>query len=38
MLFGPCAQDPAATFLSQAGALCSGGAGFVSAVIATLAA
>ena len=38
MLFGPCAQDPAATFLAQAGALCSGGAGFVSAVIATLAA
>ena len=38
MLFGPCAQDPAATFLSHAGTLCSGGAGFVSAVIATLAA
>jgi 7,8-dihydropterin-6-yl-methyl-4-(beta-D-ribofuranosyl)aminobenzene 5'-phosphate synthase len=38
MLFGPCIQDPAATFLSNAGALCTGGAGFVSAVIATLAA
>jgi 7,8-dihydropterin-6-yl-methyl-4-(beta-D-ribofuranosyl)aminobenzene 5'-phosphate synthase len=38
MLFGPCIQDPAATFLGGAGALCSGGAGFVSAVIATLAA
>jgi 7,8-dihydropterin-6-yl-methyl-4-(beta-D-ribofuranosyl)aminobenzene 5'-phosphate synthase len=38
MLFGPCVQDPAATFLANAGALCGGGAGFVSAVIATLAA
>ena len=38
MLFGPCVPDSAAPFLSGAGALCSGGAGFVSAVIATLAA
>ncbi len=37
MLFGPCVEGPVAPFLS-AGALCSGGAGFVSAVIATLAA
>jgi 7,8-dihydropterin-6-yl-methyl-4-(beta-D-ribofuranosyl)aminobenzene 5'-phosphate synthase len=37
MLFGPCVEGPLAPFLS-AGALCSGGAGFVSAVIATLAA
>ena len=38
MLFGPCVQDPAAPFSASAGALCAGGAGFVSAVIATLAA
>jgi 7,8-dihydropterin-6-yl-methyl-4-(beta-D-ribofuranosyl)aminobenzene 5'-phosphate synthase len=38
MLFGPCAQDPAVTFLTGAGALCAGGAGFVTAVMATLAA
>ena len=37
MLFGPCVEGPLAPFMS-AGALCSGGAGFVSAVIATLAA
>jgi 7,8-dihydropterin-6-yl-methyl-4-(beta-D-ribofuranosyl)aminobenzene 5'-phosphate synthase len=37
MLFGPCVEGSVAPFLS-AGALCSGGAGFVSAVIATLAA
>ena len=38
MLFGPCVQDSTATFLSGAASLCSGGAGFVTAVIATLAA
>lgn len=38
MLFGPCVQDSATTFLSGAASLCSGGAGFVTAVIATLAA
>lgn len=38
MLFGPCVQDPAATFLSGIAPLCSGGAGFVTAVMATLAA
>ena len=38
MLFGPCAADPAATFLPAAGQLCAGGAGFVSAVIAAFAA
>ena len=37
MLFGPCAADTAATFL-PAGGLCAGGAGFVAAVAATLAA
>jgi 7,8-dihydropterin-6-yl-methyl-4-(beta-D-ribofuranosyl)aminobenzene 5'-phosphate synthase len=37
MLFGPCAVDPAATFLPAAN-LCAGGAGFVSAVAAVLAA
>jgi 7,8-dihydropterin-6-yl-methyl-4-(beta-D-ribofuranosyl)aminobenzene 5'-phosphate synthase len=37
MLFGPCA-DASAPFLSGASQLCTGGAGFVSAVIATLAA
>ena len=37
MLFGPCVEGSVAPFLS-ASALCSGGAGFVSAVIATLAA
>jgi 7,8-dihydropterin-6-yl-methyl-4-(beta-D-ribofuranosyl)aminobenzene 5'-phosphate synthase len=38
MLFGPCAQDAAATFLPAAGSLCAGGAGFVTAMMATLAA
>jgi len=39
MLFGPCVEGPVAPFLaSTAGTLCAGGAGFVSAVIATLAA
>ncbi|MSO68653.1 MAG: MBL fold metallo-hydrolase [Pseudolabrys sp.] len=39
MLFGPCAEGPVAPFLSSvASTLCAGGAGFVSAVIATLAA
>jgi 7,8-dihydropterin-6-yl-methyl-4-(beta-D-ribofuranosyl)aminobenzene 5'-phosphate synthase len=38
MLFGPCAQDAAATFLPAVTSLCAGGAGFVSAMIATLAA
>lgn len=38
MLFGPCAPDGAAPFLSGAGVLCSGGFGFVTAVTATLAA
>ena len=38
MLFGPCVQDAGATFLSGIGPLCAGGAGFVSAVIGTLAA
>jgi len=38
MLFGPCAQDAAASFLPAAGTLCSGGAGFVTAMMATLAA
>src|SRR6476659_1824820 len=38
MLFGPCAQDAAASFLPAANSLCAGGAGFVTAMIATLAA
>lgn len=38
MLFGPCAQDAAASFLPAAGPLCAGGAGFVTAMMATLAA
>jgi 7,8-dihydropterin-6-yl-methyl-4-(beta-D-ribofuranosyl)aminobenzene 5'-phosphate synthase len=38
MLFGPCAADPAATFLPAASSFCAGGAGFVTAMIATLAA
>ena len=37
MLFGPC-TDFSAPFISGAGQLCAGGAGFVSAVIATMAA
>ena len=38
MLFGPCAQDAAASFLPATSSLCAGGAGFVTAVMATLAA
>ena len=38
MLFGPCAQNAAASFLPAAGSLCAGGAGFVTAMMATLAA
>ncbi len=38
MLFGPCAQDTAATFLPAASSLCAGGAGFVTAMMAALAA
>jgi 7,8-dihydropterin-6-yl-methyl-4-(beta-D-ribofuranosyl)aminobenzene 5'-phosphate synthase len=38
MLFGPCAVDPAATFLPAAGSLCAGGAGFITAVVGALAA
>jgi 7,8-dihydropterin-6-yl-methyl-4-(beta-D-ribofuranosyl)aminobenzene 5'-phosphate synthase len=38
MLFGPCAQDAAASFLPAASPLCAGGAGFVTAMMATLAA
>ncbi len=37
MLFGPCAADPAATFLPAA-QLCAGGAGFIAAMAGTLAA
>jgi 7,8-dihydropterin-6-yl-methyl-4-(beta-D-ribofuranosyl)aminobenzene 5'-phosphate synthase len=37
MLFGPCAVDSAASFL-PAGQLCAGGAGFISAVVAAMAA
>ncbi len=37
MLFGPCANS-AAPFLPNVGSLCAGGAGFVTAVMATLAA
>ncbi len=37
MLFGPCAQDVGATFLPAASSLCAGGAGFVTAMMATLA-
>jgi 7,8-dihydropterin-6-yl-methyl-4-(beta-D-ribofuranosyl)aminobenzene 5'-phosphate synthase len=36
MLFGPCAIDAGATFLPSAGALCAGGAGFVSAVVGAM--
>src|SRR5665647_2514724 len=38
MLFGPCTPGPVALFLSNAGPLCAGGAGFVTAMMATLAA
>jgi 7,8-dihydropterin-6-yl-methyl-4-(beta-D-ribofuranosyl)aminobenzene 5'-phosphate synthase len=36
MLFGPCADGPTPSFLSSLGPLCAGGAGFVSAMIATM--
>src|SRR5262245_11845195 len=38
MLFGPCAQDAAASFLPATSSLCAGGFGFVTALMATLAA
>jgi 7,8-dihydropterin-6-yl-methyl-4-(beta-D-ribofuranosyl)aminobenzene 5'-phosphate synthase len=38
MLFGPCAQDAGASFLSATNSLCAGGVGFVTAMMATLAA
>ena len=38
MLFGPCAQDAAASLLPATSSLCTGGAGFVTAMMATLAA
>jgi 7,8-dihydropterin-6-yl-methyl-4-(beta-D-ribofuranosyl)aminobenzene 5'-phosphate synthase len=38
MLFGPCAQDAAASFMPAAGSFCAGGAGFVTAMMATLSA
>jgi 7,8-dihydropterin-6-yl-methyl-4-(beta-D-ribofuranosyl)aminobenzene 5'-phosphate synthase len=38
MLFGPCAQDAAASFMPAAGSVCAGGAGFVTAMMATLSA
>ena len=37
MLFGPCNFDPRASFISRRGMLCAGGAGFVTALIGTLA-
>jgi 7,8-dihydropterin-6-yl-methyl-4-(beta-D-ribofuranosyl)aminobenzene 5'-phosphate synthase len=37
MLFGPCAQNVAASFLPATSSLCSGGAGFITAMVATLA-
>jgi 7,8-dihydropterin-6-yl-methyl-4-(beta-D-ribofuranosyl)aminobenzene 5'-phosphate synthase len=37
MLFGPCNFDPRASFISRRGLLCAGGAGFVTALIGTLA-
>ena len=36
MLFGPCTQDAAASFLPASSSFCSGGAGFVTAMMATL--
>jgi hypothetical protein len=36
MLFGPCTQDTAASFLPAASSLCVGGVGFVTAMMATL--
>jgi 7,8-dihydropterin-6-yl-methyl-4-(beta-D-ribofuranosyl)aminobenzene 5'-phosphate synthase len=38
MLFGPCSQDTAVSFLPAAGSLCAGGVGFIAAMMATLAA
>jgi 7,8-dihydropterin-6-yl-methyl-4-(beta-D-ribofuranosyl)aminobenzene 5'-phosphate synthase len=38
MLFGPCAQDAAASFLPATSSLCAGGVGFVTAMMAALAA
>lgn len=38
MLFGPCAQDPTASFLPVTSSLCADGGGFVTAMMATLAA
>jgi 7,8-dihydropterin-6-yl-methyl-4-(beta-D-ribofuranosyl)aminobenzene 5'-phosphate synthase len=37
MLFGPCAQNTVASFLPATSLLCSGGAGFITAMMATLA-
>ena len=37
MLFGPCAQNAVASFLPATSMLCSGGAGFITAMMATLA-
>ena len=36
-MFGPCAQNVAASFLPATSSLCSGGAGFITAMVATLA-
>jgi 7,8-dihydropterin-6-yl-methyl-4-(beta-D-ribofuranosyl)aminobenzene 5'-phosphate synthase len=38
MLFGPCAQGAAASFLPATSSICAGGVGFVTAMMATLAA
>jgi 7,8-dihydropterin-6-yl-methyl-4-(beta-D-ribofuranosyl)aminobenzene 5'-phosphate synthase len=38
MLFGPCAQDAAVSFLPATSSLCADGVGFVTAMMATLAA
>jgi len=38
MLFGPCASDPGASFLSSLGPLCGGGTGFITAMMAAFAA
>ena len=37
MLFGPCTQSAVASFLPATSLLCSGGAGFITAMMATLA-
>ena len=37
MLFGPCTQNAVASFLPATSLLCSGGAGFITAMMATLA-